>query len=245
MARGKGANCRGTWSFIGGKRDPGEENAVVTAARETHEESMGHLTSTWVEQALTNQPKVLWKPEGRIAIYFPEVTEADDVADSVWTLPAGRPLPLVRPTPSLPSGSAVQPETLAGARAVLDDHGGGPMLLSRFTQLLYTKVPQSRAEVKSAGSAMAWCKSAGLLTNNSPKGTIGMEKVWLARADVLEVDSLLWLPWLLLATRADYREPIALEGEVVRIHPYFARLLSARTGSLLREHFAAVSESRS
>jgi hypothetical protein len=40
MARGKGHSRRGTWSFIGGKREEDESCSIATAARETHEESM-------------------------------------------------------------------------------------------------------------------------------------------------------------------------------------------------------------
>ena len=46
-ARGKGPSRRGTWSFIGGKREEVESCSMATAAREAHEESQNHnlLTS--------------------------------------------------------------------------------------------------------------------------------------------------------------------------------------------------------
>ena len=40
MARGKGPSRRGTWSFIGGKREPIETCSISTASREASEESM-------------------------------------------------------------------------------------------------------------------------------------------------------------------------------------------------------------
>ena len=42
----------GTWTFIGGKRDPGEADARVTAVREMSEESLEYLTASWAEKAL-------------------------------------------------------------------------------------------------------------------------------------------------------------------------------------------------
>ena len=62
MSRGKGPSRRGTWSWIGGKREPDESDSIVTAAREAHEESLGYITSSWVETQLRAEPTVLWQP---------------------------------------------------------------------------------------------------------------------------------------------------------------------------------------
>jgi hypothetical protein len=246
MSRGKGSSRRGTWSWIGGKREPGEQCSIATAAREAHEESLGHVTANWVEGTLRSEPKVLWQPIGGYAIHLAEVVPEQGcaVADSLAGLPAGNMLPLRRPPP--PTTGCDATVTLAAARAILDDHGGGPMLLSRLTSRMYKNEPRSRAEVKNAGGAQAWCADAGILTARGPQGTVGMETAWLGRADTLEVDHLLWLPWILLATRADYNEPISIGPRVdVRVHPYLARLLESKdAGGLLRQHFQEVSAQR-
>ena len=48
----------------------------------------------------------------------------------------------------------------------------------------------SRAEVRAAGGAAAWCASAGILTARGAQGSVGKETAWLGRADTLEVDNL-------------------------------------------------------
>ena len=58
------------------------------------------------------------------------------------------------------------------------------------------------------------------------------------------MDSLIWLPWLLLATRADLTEPIHLAKISVRLHPFFSQILSRAGGELLREHFTSVASRR-
>lgn len=244
MSRGQGPSRRGTWSWIGGKREPGEGCSIATAAREAHEESLGHVTANWVEATLRSEPKVLWQPIGGYAIHLAEVVPEKGcaVADTLASLPAGEVLPLRRPPPPTEGGMDEATLTLAAARAVLDEHEGGPMLLSRLVSLMYQREPRARAHVKQAGGAQAWCNGVGILTARGPKGTVGMETAWLGRADTLEVDHLMWLPWILLATRADYNQPISLAHRFdVRVHPYLARLLESReAGGLLREHFRDV-----
>lgn len=245
MSRGKGPSRRGTWSWIGGKREPHEKCSMATAAREAHEESLGYVTANWVETQCRAQPRVLWNPVGNYAIHLAEVAPDDGcaVADALSSLPAGDVLPLRRPQPP-PTGCDAT-VTLGVARTILDEHDGGPMLLSRLIALMYDREPRSRAEVRQAGGAAAWCEQAGILTARGPQGTVGMETAWLARADTLEVDYLLWLPWILLATRADYNQPISLgPGFDVRVHPYLANLLESSAGGLLKEHFRAVQDGR-
>lgn len=244
MARGKGHSRRGTWSFIGGKREPTETCSMATAAREAHEESMGTLTANWVEGALRTEPAVLWQPIGGMALHLAEVKleEGCAVADALATLPPGTPLPLRRqPPPSTADGAA----SLSAVQAILDNVGGGPMLLSRLTALLYEQLPASREEVKAAGGAAAWCARQGIHTAAGRKGTVGQETAWLGRGDTLEVDGLLWLPWILLATRADYHDAIHLAQLSLRVHPFFAQILgSSRSGPLLREYFARIAAER-
>ena len=115
----------------------------------------------------------------------------------------------------------------------------------RLGALLYERLPASRAVIREAGGAAAWCKSAGILTASGPEGTVGMETAWLAKADALEMDALIWLPWVFLQTRRDYTEPMHLPGELkVRLNPYFARWVlrqrgadTPAAGELLRLHF--------
>ena len=98
--RGKGASRRGTWCFIGGKRDPGEDCAIGTAAREVQEESMGFLQASWVESTLHSDPKVLWYPTGGYAIHLaqidPENAKGDAVASAVCQLRSTR--SIIRPS---------------------------------------------------------------------------------------------------------------------------------------------------
>lgn len=243
MARGKGPSRRGTWSFIGGKREEHEDSSLQTAAREAHEESMGFLTANWVESALRTEPMVLWQPVGGYVIHLAEVEPeaGTPVADALAMLPTGVTLPLRRPPPPR---TAAADESVAAVRSILDDVGGGPMLLSRLTSLLYQRLPASRAQIKEAGGAATWCAENGLHTAAGKRGTVGQETAWLGRADTLEVDEMLWLPWLLLATRADYTENIHLANLSVRLHPFFAQILSRAGGKLLREHFATVAATR-
>ena len=154
------------------------------------------------------------------------------------SLSAGEELPLRRP---LPANGAAAATTLALARGVLDEFGGGPLLLSRLFSMLYDRGGETaRAEVRGAGGPMAWCDNNGILRASGPKGSVGMETAWLAKTDALEVDSLLWLPWILLATRRDYTEPIPLRSRNdLRVHPYFARVLMGTTG-MLNAHFRRV-----
>ena len=71
------------------------------------------------------------------------------------------------------------------------------------------------------------------------------ETAWLSRDDTLEVDALVWLPWLLIATRADYTEPLSLvKPASVRIHPFFGQILSSKGGGLLKEYLRGVRERR-
>ena len=242
MARGKGPSRRGTWSFIGGKREEHESCSMTTAAREAHEETMGCLTANFVEASLRTDPKVLWNPIGGYAIHLAEVQAENGgaVADALSLLPTGRELPLRRPPIS--ESDAASDLSFAVVRSILDEVGGGPMLLSRLMARLYELRPESRLEVKEAGGAATWCHERGLLTARGKKGTVGQETAWLGRADTLEVDSLIWLPWLLIATRQDYTEPLYLRNQNVRIHPFFGSILAAESGKMLREEFARVQE---
>lgn len=243
MARGKGPSRRGTWSFIGGKREEVESCSISTAARETHEESMGCLTANWVEATLRADPNVLWTPTGGYAIHLAEVVpEAGGaVADALSLLPTGLPLPLRRPPPPV---NAAADESLAAARSILDQFGGGPMLLSQLTSMMYEQLPASREQVMEAGGASGWCSQNGIYTARGPRGSIGKETAWLSQKDTLEVDFLLWMPWIVLATRADYNELLQLSRVSVRVHPFFASILNAPGGKLLREHFARVASER-
>jgi hypothetical protein len=241
VGRGKGPSRRGTWQWIGGKREPDDSSSVATAAREVQEESLGYITASWVETQLRQDPNVLWMPRGSYAIHLAEVEPGEGcaVADGLTALPAGVVLPLRRPPPPPSTGAATA--TLAAARAVLDEHDGGPMLLSYLMQLVYEREPRSRPEIKAAGGASAWCHREGILTARGPKGSVGKDTAWLGRADTLEVDHLIWLPWLLLATRANYDVPINLgPGFDVRLHPYMGFLLDSPGGKLLEKHFAGV-----
>ena len=47
----------------------------------------------------------------------------------------------------------------------------------------------------------------------------GMETAWLARSEQLEVSSMLWIPWALLASRRDYSEDIELNDDEVENSP--------------------------
>jgi len=252
----QGKSRAGTWSFIGGKRDPGENSSAGTAAREACEESMGHVTKDWLAAARLNNPAVLWQPVGSYAVYLAEVerpgtasVSASGVSDLVARLPTGEPLTLTRPHVEESDDATA---SLAHAHRILDDHGGGPLLLSRFCNTLYERLPSSRDVVKQAGGAQAWCEAHNLHTASGPEETRGQEKVWLARADALEVDALLWLPWVLLQSRRNYQDPIPLPNRLdVRIHPYFARwVLRSRgversvAGNLVRQHFDRMDRAR-
>ena len=245
----QGRSRAGTWSFIGGKRDPGESDAVATAAREVHEESMGHMTANWVASTVRADPVVLWQPTGGYAVHIAELERpvgCGGVSDALAQLPTGEALPLRRNIPENDGSDTTS--TLAVARSILDEHAGGPLLLARLGAVLYERLPASRSVVKSAGGVWEWCKSAGILTASGPEGTVGMETAWLAKADALEVDALLWLPWLLLQTRRDYAAPMDLAGDLqVKLNPYFARwVLRPRgadqpaAGELVRGHFDRV-----
>jgi hypothetical protein len=118
------------------------------------------------------------------------------------------------------------------------------MLLSRLMVLVYERLPASRDDVRAAGGASTWCALHGVHTARGRSGTAGRETAWLGRADTLEVDALLWLPWLLLATRADCSEPIPLPNFAVRLHPFFGQILSGGGGDALRAHFSAEAQRR-
>ena len=47
-----------------------------------------------------------------------------------------------------------------------------------------------------------------------------------------------------LASRADYNELLQFSRVSVRVHPFFASILNAPGGKLLREHFARVASER-
>lgn len=182
----QGKSRAGTWSFIGGKRDPGENSSAGTAAREACEESMGHVTKDWLAAARLNNPAVLWQPVGSYAVYLAEVerpgtasVSASGVSDLVARLPTGEPLTLTRPHVEESDDATA---SLAHAHRILDDHGGGPLLLSRFCNTLYERLPSSRDVVKQAGGAQAWCEAHNLHTASGPEETRGQEKVRLARA---------------------------------------------------------------
>ena len=100
------------------------------------------MTANWVDAALRTEPKVLWQPVGGYAIHLAEMNPDDGcaVADALSLLPAGEVLPLRRPSPP-PTGSDAT-VTLAVAMAVLDEHDGGPMLLSRLISLMYQREPR-------------------------------------------------------------------------------------------------------
>mmetsp|Transcript_13052 Transcript_13052/g.33462 ORF Transcript_13052/g.33462 Transcript_13052/m.33462 type:complete len:347 (+) Transcript_13052:92-1132(+) len=252
LRQGKGR--AGTWSLIGGKRDPGETSAAYTAAREAYEESMGHFTMEWLKKAYTKKPAVLWQPVGAYAVHLAEVESyllggMPGVSDCVAMLPTGKPMPLQRHVPPFDYEKAPEAEaanaTLAMGQALLDEHGGGPLLLSRFCHKLYERLPSSREIIKQAGGAASWCQQNNIHTASGPTQVVGQETVWLARSDALEVDALMWLPWVFLQTRRNYTDPIPLPNRVeVRLHPYFSRwVLRCRgtehpvAGQLVREHF--------
>ena len=119
------------------------------------------------------------------------------------------------------------------------------MLLSRFCSELYELLPDSREVLKAAGGAAVWCRQNGINTRSGPAETPGLETLWLSRADALEVDALVWLPWLLLQSRKNYRHPILLRDQKVLMNPYFTRwVLRQRgtteqpvAGALIRDHF--------
>lgn len=246
VSTGKGPNRYGTWSYFGGKRDPGEYDPLTTAARELHEESLGYLTSDWA-QSTSTQPSssVLWNPVGEYAVYLFELAnDGGAVADEVSRLETGEALQLDRFTTLDEASMDATAFGFAVGRTILDENRG-PMLLSHFFQILYEREPRSREEVKMAGSAGKWCERAGILTAQGPKGTKGMETAWLARSEQLEVSSMLWIPWALLASRRDYSEDIELNDETrLRIHPYLARILSSPAGGLLRKHFEVIASKR-
>jgi 8-oxo-dGTP pyrophosphatase MutT (NUDIX family) len=58
------ATRKGTWTLLGGKREDWESHSIQTAAREAQEESSGHITSKFVEEAARMAPCVLWQPTG-------------------------------------------------------------------------------------------------------------------------------------------------------------------------------------
>jgi len=224
---------------------------------------MGHVTMDWLPAALHKNPAVLWQPVGMYAIFLAEVerpgtasVSASGISDIVARLPTGEPLPLRRSIPqydhSHGGAATAAAATLAAGRAVLDEHGGGPVLLSRFCHTLYARLPSSREVIKKAGGASAWCEEHNIHTASGPDDSRGQERVWLAKADALEVDALMWLPWVLLQSRRDYAAPIPLPNCVdVRLHPYFARwVLRCRgvetpvAGNLVRLHFEGIDRSR-
>jgi len=315
---GRHPSRQGTWSWIGGKREPGEVCSVATAAREVHEESLGHLTANWVEAQLRSQPQVLWHPNGRYAVHLAEVENHDaggDVAAALTQLPSGRMLQLRLPSSVSPTnnstilpalatvgtartiltergggpmllsqlmalmykrkpcsrwevraaGGAVSwcasagimtagglkrtaraetawlSQALTTARAILNEHDGGPILLSRLMALMYEREPSSKLEVRTAGGAANWCACGGIMTEAGPKGPVGMETAWLGQPNTLEVDHLVWFPWILLATRADYSQPISLSPHLtLRMHPYLQSLLRSPAHGLLQDHFDRV-----
>ena len=251
VSRHKGSGRYGTWTWLGGKRDPGETCPRGTAAREVHEETLGYLSSHWVAKALkARSSSVLWNPVGDYAIHLAELAPdaGGAVAKEVSQLATGEVLPLCRHTAAIESSSSdADSVSFAAGRAILDERAGGPMLLSQFFATLYEMEPRSREEVKAAGSASRWLESAGILTSDGPKGTQGMEAAWLARSEQLEVDCLTWLPWVLLASRRDYTEAIPWNGgmdETLRVHPYLGRILGSPAGALLKTHFEELAAQR-
>ena len=172
----QGRGRAGTWSFIGGKRDKDETSSVGTAAREAYEESMGHVTVEWLTALMAQKPAVLWQPVGSYAIYLAEVEQPGDAAvrgisDVLARLPTGEPLPLRRSIPTQEDGNLTvdgaqydaRAATLAVGRSVLDEHGGGPLLLSRFANMLYERLPTSREVLKKSGGAAAWCEARSIM----------------------------------------------------------------------------------
>jgi len=169
----QGRGRAGTWSFIGGKRDKDETSSIGTAAREAYEESMGHVSVEWLTVLMAQKPAVLWQPVGSYAIYLAEVEQPGDAAvrgisDVLARLPTGEPLPLRRSIPTQEDGNLTvdgaqydaRAATLAVGRSVLDEHGGGPLLLSRFANMLYERLPTSREVLKKSGGAAAWCEES-------------------------------------------------------------------------------------
>ncbi|KOO22953.1 hypothetical protein Ctob_003256 [Chrysochromulina tobinii] len=210
---------------------------------------------------MAQKPAVLWQPVGSYAIYLAEVEQPGDAAvrgisDVLARLPTGEPLPLRRSIPTQEDGNLTvdgaqydaRAATLAVGRSVLDEHGGGPLLLSRFANMLYERLPTSREVLKKSGGAAAWCEEQGIHMASGSPDESRAETIWLAKADALEVDALMWLPWMLLQSRRNYEDPIPLRNRLdVRIHPYFARwVLRSRgvekivAGDLVRRHFDRV-----
>ena len=111
---------------------------------------------------------------------------------------------------------------------------------------------QSRAEVAQYGGAAAWCAEHGVHTARGRAGTLGRETAWLSRVDTLEVDALLWLPWVFLQSRRNFAETMDLPGDLqVRLNPYFARWVLRQRGTdpplageLLRGRFERAARQR-
>lgn len=72
-----------TWNLLGGKREDGEDDPLVTASRETEEESALLLPREMIHKALkSNTTTVMWIPRAAYAVYIAEVCRTPQ--DCTW-----------------------------------------------------------------------------------------------------------------------------------------------------------------
>lgn len=263
-AKNAAQHCGGRWNVLGGKRRITDESARAVAIREVQEETRGMLGASSVEDAM-NSAAVLWLPQARYAIYLIAWSSLGGSsqldrreAGELFVQPPLRPPPPILVQPADPAGTPI--EVLAST--LLAKRGGGA-LLDDLLKELYGEDESARAEVRAAGGALRWLKRAGYTVRGTiSKGASGEEIVLLPSLDrpldlnVLrreKVDSLMWLPWTLVArakgrprSRAEYIGDklwwsAAPNGRFVRIHPFLCAVIRQRAAnSLLRQHLRSV-----
>ena len=256
-----GSNQR-KWNFLGGRRKSVDTDVLFTATREAYEESANKLSIDHISKSACSG-SVLWLPEARYAIFLAKVCypgrrltaqEEEEEPCEVCSLDAFMRLATydVAPVPvgpTDPNGTKAE-RTVSG---LLAQRGGSREVGLLMTEC-YAELPESfRKDVQRLGGAQSWLRNAGYTCEMRLGDVIVISLPSVGAASFVsapdEVDSLMWIPWDLLAAmpcdhwllRMNRGQPTALEVpglDPLQLHPFLNAVLRLRSsGRSLRRYF--------